>query len=299
MRGGTFLAFMLAAPTAFAQPSLTASASKAEVTVGEAFTVEVQATAPAGTVWTFPQDASSESVEMKVLPAEGVQRYQAMVFALRDVSVPPVAARYRLSDGTEGEARSEPIPLRVTSLLPREREEQKLADVRPPVALSVGAAFWIAMAVLVLVLIAALVFFLRRRRASTGEEPVVPAMPPDAEARTALDRLEASGRLERGELRAFYIELTLIAKGYLERRLAAPIVEMTSAETLTTLRDQIHAPAVMPPMKSLLGSADPVKFARGSGDAGEARRHLASVREMIGSLEARLQPPPSEREKVA
>jgi len=299
MRGGAFLAFMLAAPAAFAQPLLKASASKAEVTVGEAFTVEVQATAPAGTMWTFPQDASSESVEMKALPAEGVQRYQAMVFALRDVSVPPVVAKYRLSDGTEGEARSEPIPLRVTSLLPRERGEQKLADVRPPVALSVGAAFWIAVAVLVLVLIAALVFFLRRSRSSSGEEPVVPAMPPDAEARTALDRLEASGLLERGELRAFYIELTLIAKSYLERRLAAPIVEMTSAETLTTLRDQIHAPAVAPPMRSLLASADPVKFARGSGDAGEARRHLIGVREMIGSLEARLQPPPEEREKVA
>ena len=165
--------------------------------------------------------------------------------------------------------------------------------------LALCAPFWIAVAVLVLVLIAALVFFLRRSRSSSGEEPVVPAMPPDAEARTALDRLEASGLLERGELRAFYIELTLIAKSYLERRLAAPIVEMTSAETLTTLRDQIHAPAVAPPMRSLLGSADPVKFARGSGDAGEARRHLASVREMIASLEARLQPPPEEREKVA
>ena len=93
MRGGAFLAFMLAAPAAFAQPLLKASASKAEVTVGEAFTVEVQATAPAGTMWTFPQDASSESVEMKALPAEGVQRYQAMVFVLRDVSVPPVVAK--------------------------------------------------------------------------------------------------------------------------------------------------------------------------------------------------------------
>ena len=300
MRPGPFLALVLAsAPAARAEPALKASVSKTEVTIGEAFTVEIQATAPAGTVWTFPQDASSESVELKAAPAEGVRRYQAAVFALKDVSIPPVTARYRLSDGTEGEARTEPIPVRVTSLLPRERQEQKLADVRPPVTLPVGAVFWIALAVAALVLAAALVFLLRRRRAAPGEEPVVAAVPPDVEARAGLDRLEGSGLLERGELRAFYIELTLIAKSYLERRLAAPIVEMTSAETLAALRDQIHAPVVVTPMRSLLGSADPVKFARGSGDAGEARRHLAGAREMIASLEARLQPPAQESEKVA
>jgi hypothetical protein len=303
MRPGAILAWLLAlAPSAPAQPAafIKAIASKTEVTIGEAFRVEIQATGPAGTVWTFPQDASSESVEMKAMPSEGVRRYQAMVFALRDVSVPPVTARYRLSDGSEGEARTEPIPVRVTSLLPREREEQKLADIRPPLALSVGLAFWIALAALALVLVAALTFFIRRRRrASPALEQVMPETPPDAEARALLDRLETSGLLERGELRAFYIELTAIAKGYLERRLSEPIVEMTSTETLSALRDQVHAPLVVAPMRSLLGSADPVKFARGSGDTADARSHLLGVREMIASLEARLQPPPEEREKVA
>jgi hypothetical protein len=300
MRLAALLALAVAAaPAALAQPALKASASKTEVTIGEAFTVEVQATGPAGIVWSFPPDASSETVELKALPSEGMQRYRATVFALRDVSVPSLTARYRLSDGSEGEARTEPIPLRVTSLLPKDREERKLADIRPPLALTIGRAFWIALGILALLLAAAAFLIWRGRRAPQAADEPAPAASPDVEARALLDRLEASGLLEARDLRAFYIELTQIAKAYLERRLSAPIAEMTSAETLSVLREQAHAPAVRPPIRSLLGAADPVKFARGSGDQAEARSHLASVREMIAALEARLQPSPAEREKVA
>ena len=301
MRRGTLLALLAVAPQLLAQPatSLKASASKTEVTIGEVFTVDVQATGPAGTVWSFPPDASSETVELKALPFEGVQRYRAMVFAVRDVSIPALTARYRLSDGSEGDARTEPIPLRVTSLLPKEREERKLADIRPPLALTIGRAFWIALGILALLLAAAALLIWRLRRAPAAADEPATATSPDVEARALLDRLEASGLMETRDLRAFYIELTQIAKAYLERRLAAPIAEMTSAETLSVLREQAHAPAVLPPMRSLLGAADPVKFARGSGDQSEARSHLASVREMIAALEARLQPSPEEREKVA
>ena len=48
----------------------------------------------------------------------------------------PTAARAR--------SRPRPIPLRVASVLPKDPKEQKLADIRGPVSLAIGRAFWIA-----------------------------------------------------------------------------------------------------------------------------------------------------------
>ena len=100
----------------------------------------------------------------------------------------------------------------------------------------------------------------------------------------------ASGRLPRGEYRPFYIELTAIAKRYLERRLEAPILEMTTAEMLAHLRASPHGIDLVSPLRDLAGAADQIKFARGTGLQAEAERHLAALRGLVRTLEARLQP---------
>lgn len=291
-------------------PTLQATASKTEVTVGEAFTIEVKGTAPPGTSWTFPAQAGNDVLELKALPSAGeappsqpppagVQRYEAMVFALGDVAVPPVSAKYRTPDGTEGDAKTEAISLHVVSLFPKDPQEQKLADNRPPLALSIGGPFWVALGLFLILAVSALLWIRRRRHVVSAPQGEAPEAPPDAEARAALALLTASGLLEGGDLRQFYIRLTEIAKRYLERRLSAPIVEMTSAETMATLRDHPRASVVALPMRSLLGAADPVKFARGTGATEEAAAHLAAVGEMIASLESRLTAAAETREQVA
>jgi ParB-like chromosome segregation protein Spo0J len=126
-------------------------------------------------------------------------------------------------------------------------------------------------------LAAALVTWLvrRRRAALPMAAPAVPALEPDVEAKRALEALIASGKLARGELRAFYIELTAIAKRYLERRLDAPIAEMTSAEMVAHLREHPLAIDLAPLLRDLSGAADRIKFAKGQGVIEEAERHLA------------------------
>ena len=101
-------ALVLAAAAARADvaPQATATASKTEVGVGETFTVDVAATGPAGTDWTFPAQAGDDDVELRTpplpsgagLPAlpPGTHRYEAVAFALRDVEVPAVTVKYRL-----------------------------------------------------------------------------------------------------------------------------------------------------------------------------------------------------------
>jgi hypothetical protein len=295
--------FVSVAPCCAADtPAATARASKTEVTVGETFTVEVHATGPAGAIFDFPSETSQESFELRTAPLPetkepahslppGTHLYQAAVFTVGDAEIPAIPVHYRLADGTTGEIKTAPIPLRVASLLPRDKSEQKLADVRPPVAVPLGRVFWAGVA-LVAVLLGALVWWIvtRRRREAPALAPVEPAIAADEEARRALEALLASGRLARGEYRPFYIELTAIAKRYLERRLGAPIVEMTTAEMLAWLKADTRAADLAPTMRDLSGAADQIKFARGAGQEQEAARHMAAARALIEALETRLKP---------
>lgn len=289
------------APEAPSPVSVKATSAKTEVTVGEAFAVEVEAEGPPGTSYTFPAEASEESFELGTpepanagaspAPRPGTHRYLASVFTLGEARIPPIPVRYRLPDGTTGEASTEPIALTVVSLLPKDPQQQKLADIRGPASVGIGRAFWVALGC-GLALVAALAFWAirRRKRDVVPAAALVPALPPDAEATGALDALAARDLLGRGEYRAFYIELTTIAKRYLERRLGAPVLEMTSAETVACLRRHPHAGDVVAVARDLAEAADRIKFARGEGLAAEAERHLAAVRALVPALEARLRP---------
>lgn len=292
----------LVAPVAFAQaPSLTAHVERDEVSIGEPFVVELRG-APADAEWTFPEQAGTDDVELvrepppspspgaspAPAPPPGSARYRAAVFAVKDVAVPPITARWRLPDGSTGEATSAAFPLRLVSLLPKDEQERALSDVQAPVPLSVGWPFWAALGALAL-LVAGLVFGIaRRRRPATAVAPGAPAAAADVEALQALQALASSGHLARGEWRPFYIALAEVIKRYLERRLGAPVLEMTSAETLAFLRGHVHGDALLSGVRDLVGAADQVKFARGAGQAEEAARHLESARGLVGTLEARL-----------
>lgn len=290
------------APTAPSPVSVKATASKAEVTVGEAFTVDLKATGPAGATFTFPGEAVADAFELRTpspdpraeaapAPEPGTHRYEAAVFAVGEAEVPPIPVRYRLPDGTEGEASSEAIALKVVSLLPKDKEQQKLADIRGPLPVGIGRAFWIALVALLVAAAALVAWLVRRRRKADAPRVVpVPELPADTEALRALDALLASGLLSRGEYRPFYIQLAAVAKRYLERRIGAPILEMTSAETLAFLRGHPHGGDLVPVVRDLAEAADRIKFAKGQGLAQEAERHLAAVRALVPALEAKLRP---------
>jgi hypothetical protein len=290
--------------------SAKATASKAEVALGERFFVEVKVTAPAGTSFTFPAELVTDGAELRSPPRDpgvaappdppGVHRYEAALFELTDAKVPSVVVRYRTPDGKEGEAATEPVAMKIASRLAKDADPQKIADIRGPVSLAVGPAFWIALGLLSLGLVALVVWLIRRRRPAA--DPTAAAPPPAdpaAEARQALAALVASGLLARGDHRGFYIALTALAKRYLERRLGAPVLEMTTAEMVAFLREAPLARNLVTPMRDLANAADQVKFARGAGLHAEAERHLDAVRELIRTVEKALTPTPAEQEKVA
>jgi hypothetical protein len=312
MRRALVALALAAAGAAFAEeaPRALVTVSKTEIGVGETFTVELKAFGPAGTTWNFPAEAGNDEVELRTpavaagatpeaLPP-GTHRYQAAVFALGEPEVPPITVLYRLADGTAGRTDTAPVKLRIVSVLPKDPSQQQLADIRPPMALSLGLPFWIALGLLVLLVGGLVSWWVRRRRRKAAvPAPAIPETPADEEARAALDALVASGLAARGEYRPYYIALTEIAKRYLERRLEAPVLEMTSSETVAFLREhkQLHDLAFA--TRDLTNAADQVKFARGASAAEEAERHLAMVRQLVDTVETRLRPAPPPTENVA
>jgi hypothetical protein len=278
--------------------TLSASAAKTELALGETFVVEAKGSAPAGATWLFPEESGSEAVPLRAdrSPAgaavSGTQRYQATVLDVGDVSVEPIEARCRLTTGEELLARSEPIRLRVHSVLSKEPSEQKLADVRPPLPLAVGRAFWIGLSALALVS-ALLVLWLWRRHRQPRPDGLAEAqrvVSPEAEAHAALALLQQAGHVERGELREFYIALAQVVKRYLERRLAAPVLEMTSSELVAHLRREGRPADWITVVRELTASADQVKFASLAGQSEDARRHLQAAGALVEAVARALAP---------
>lgn len=296
----TALALVVVLAAGADAPGVKASASRTELHVGETFVVELVASGPPGTTFDFPAEAGNETVELHEAtpasppPPPGVRRYDAMALALGDVELPAVGVPYRLADGAAGTATTEPIKLRVESVLPKDPKQQKLIDIRGPVPLTIGAPFWIALG-LVVAALGALGFWLWRRRRPAPAPVKEPALAPDVEALRQLDALAAAGLIERADYRAYYIALSEVAKRYLERRLGAPVAEMTSTEMAAFLRDHPAASPFAAAMRDLSGAADRVKFARGDALEAEARRHLDAARALVRGIEERLRP----REQVA
>ena len=90
-----------------------------------------------------------------------------------------------------------------------------------------------------------------------------------------------------------------LAVGALEQNITVegttPVLEMTSAEMASFLRDHPAASSFATSVRDLAGAADRVKFARGAGLEAEARRHLESARALVRGIEDKLRP----KEQVA
>ena len=270
-------------------PVIEVRPSTANVSVGERFQVTVEARGPGGTAWEFPKQINDGSVELiQSNPSTALAHtvtYDAQVFAIgAEARIPEIEVQYRAADGSSGAVKSAPVPLNVVSTLDPNDQNPAPADFAPPLPVLVSRAFWVASGLASLLLIALIVWLVRRIRfpKKPVEPTVTPAISPEEEALTALDRL-ATARTAF-EPKVFYIQLIQILKQYLERRLEAPILEMTSTETLAFVKSHAWTTPHAVALRDLVTSADLVKFG-GSSDASNAERQIQLVREIVGRID--------------
>ncbi len=159
------------------------------------------------------------------------------------------------------------VTLRITSV-PVDTTKS-FYDIKQPFAVSYTFWDWLKdhwllvfMILVAVLLIIAIIYYLKSRPKGTIIKKVVPALPADAIALNKLYELRDKKLWQGNEIKKYYSELTDILREYLETRYHIKTHEQTSSEILTGLKNKDIPVNARISLKQLLTLADLVKFAK-------------------------------------
>jgi len=164
--------------------------------------------------------------------------YKLEPFLSGEYTIPPMTVTFRKSDESDTErheVQSEPITIKVASLLPEDQAKLEIKEIAPPVRLP-GRVRWpyyagFGASAALLALACGVLWRRRRKRAA----PPAPMIPAHERALNALDALLAERLLERGEYKLFYIVVSDILRRFIEERYGLHAPERTTEEFLVEL----------------------------------------------------------------
>ena len=174
----------------------------------------------------------------------------------------------------------DPIKLEVISLLAPAAGPEEFHDIRNAISVPLAnsaLAWWVAFGVLATGGAAFLVWWLLVRN-----KPLRPAEPADVWADRKLDELNSKQLPEKGQIQAFFFELTDIARSFIERRYDIDAPDRTTQEFISEAQrhhdlDPEHATI----LGRMLRSADMVKFAGDRPAQTECERSMEYVRRFV------------------
>ncbi len=147
--------------------------------------------------------------------------------------------------------------------------KQKLYDIKPIVEVT-SSKSWIWKLLLILLLLAGIgafvYWFLKIRQKKKIEEEVYKT--PIEKATSLLNSLEKKQLWQKGEVKAYYSELTDIARNYIEEAIDVPAMESTTSELIEGLRKVSQkkkmslSQETLENLEKVLQQADLVKFAK-------------------------------------
>ena len=147
--------------------------------------------------------------------------------------------------------------------------KQKLYDIKPIIEVN-SSKSWIWKWALILLLLtgigAFIYWFIKNRQKKKIEEEVYKT--PIEKATSLLNSLEKKQLWQKGEVKAYYSELTDIARNYIEEAIDVPAMESTTSELIEGLRKASQkkkmslSPDTLKNLENVLQQADLVKFAK-------------------------------------
>ncbi|MCA9659136.1 MAG: hypothetical protein KC486_12390 [Myxococcales bacterium] len=264
--------------------------------VGDLLTLEVTAAYPTGYRVNLPTGVDFAPLHLVAIeegePEASGEGYFRKVFTITlqhfetgDAKVPGFPLTYVGQGGEVETVRVAPRAFTVDSLLANEAEPERKGE-DPPVSLEYPnrTAELVIYSALIAMIAGFLLALLWRRFASKPKVVLgPPPVPAHERALTALAELEGSDLLETGLVQDYYLELTEIAKGYLEGRFGVDALDRTTEEIRRDLirnRERIK-PLEPKDVLRFLEGCDLVKFARFDPELDEARAALGEVRTMV------------------
>ncbi|WP_242157134.1 BatD family protein [Aestuariivivens sediminis] len=184
--------------------------------------------------------------------------------------------------------------------------KQGLYDIKPIIDVRKTAGDWWKYVLLIILLIGVIAFllywFIWRQKPLTEDEKIA-MLPPYDRAKLALKKLDESHYLEQSELKAYYSELTLIIRKYLDEKVYDHSLESTTDELIERLRllkegHQIDlSPNTIENIERILKRADLVKFAKSAPNTALAELDRNTIDAEIDHVKEVL-PEPTEEEKL-
>ncbi len=302
-----------APPAADGPVAVTAKISPDPSQVGDLLKLELTAAYPAGYTVNLPLGLVLDPLHLVSVdesePESTGQGFRkvftitAQHFAVGDARVPAFPLTYLGPDGAVQTVQVPPTPFTVSSLLANEPDPKRQPE-DPPVSLEypnrrAEIIIYSAAAALLVGLVGGLLWARWRRR----PKPIVlpPPVPAHIVAYQQLDELQKSEMVARGAYQDYYLQLTEIAKGYIEGRFGIDALDRTTDELRRALEQAAAQIAPLTPKELVrfLQACDLVKFARFAPPGDEAEAALAEVRKMVDDTAPKLadKPVPKDSDK--
>ena len=204
-------------------------------------------------------------------------------FELGELELPVVSVAVAAPNGTVRTLFTDPFRIGVESV--GLDESGDIRDIRGP--LSISRNWWALLPWLLLIAAAAAgaAYLHRRRRArpvAVESRPAAPPRPFHLVALEALDELERSALLERGQVKRYHVRISEIIRTYVEGQLRVPALEMTTGEVVDGLRRAALGDRITGTFGTFLGRCDLVKFAKMRPGVDDSRELMGTARSLVG-----------------
>ncbi len=192
--------------------------------------------------------------------------YTVSTFDTGAYEIPPLTFRYTIpGDTTEHVLQTEKLKIYVESLKPSEAGD--IRDIKGPLSLPPNyrqLIIWGSVALGVALLLGALYYIYRRKKAGKGLLPKKeePPRPPHEMALDELNALRASSLLAEGRIKEYYIQVSEIIRRYIEGRYFIIALELTTFELIEKMRAAEVETEIVQMIHDFLDNCDLVKFAK-------------------------------------
>jgi hypothetical protein len=310
LRSSVFWSFIFGLWSLVSFSQVTSSIDSTKIKIGAQITYKISVESDPSSLVVFPEGQTFSPLEMIESYAVDtvknkdkynlIKKYGLTQFDSGKYTIP----RQKISIG-EKTFFTDSLKIEVNNVVV-DSTKQGLYDIKPIIEVDKKGGNWwkyLLMILLIIGIIGLLMYWFIWRKKSLTEEEQIALLPPYDRAKLALKKLDESHYLEHSEIKAYYSELTLIIRKYLDEKVYDKALESTTDQLVTRLNllkdgNQIElSKEDIRNIETILKRADLVKFAKSAPDIELAKIDRNTIDMEIDHVKEAL-PEPTEEEKL-
>ncbi|MCU0285706.1 MAG: hypothetical protein MUF15_04835 [Acidobacteria bacterium] len=210
-------------------------------------------------------------------------------FKTGDFNVGPFTVELKKNDQVIGTKETNSVPVTVKTTL--KEEDKDIKPLKSLIELKGNPMYILKYLIVVIALIGIILFvlyWLKRRKAKAAETPKR-LLSPLEELELRIKELYQQSLFEKGKMKLFFLELTIILKQFIQRSYQFKAEDFTTYETLYDLKKCESDAQILNNMEFLFITADLVKFAKYIPEAGVLDELAKKIDATIGIYKTRVE----------